>query len=156
MDHAEREFEASDSMDASDVILPSQYFGAMGGGALCSEQRLMLAVLVDAINILQDRRRQAFVETVGWITTKGTRHLFSFDSVCDALNIHPETLRGRLGPSLRHGSIAWEGSRHLRIHGSNRMRNMTANHVREKHSIRRVIGCGIGSAGDQSARRASF
>jgi hypothetical protein len=37
----------------SDIILPSQYFGAMGSGGLCSEQRLMLAVLVDAINVLQ-------------------------------------------------------------------------------------------------------
>ena len=61
MDKAQREREALDSMAATDVILPSQFFGAMGGGGLCSEQRLMLAVLVDAINILQgwNRRQRA-------------------------------------------------------------------------------------------------
>ena len=43
----------------SGVILPSQYFGGMFDGALCSEQRLMLAVLADAINILQDKDSMA-------------------------------------------------------------------------------------------------
>jgi hypothetical protein len=41
---------ALDSSSRADIVLPSQYFGAPG---FCSEQRLMLAVLVDAINILK-------------------------------------------------------------------------------------------------------
>ena len=47
------EFRTLDSMDVEDVLLPSQYFDAIRGGALCSEQRLILAVLVDAINVLR-------------------------------------------------------------------------------------------------------
>jgi hypothetical protein len=51
------EFTTQDSMCASDVLLPIQYFGALGDGALCSEQRLMLAVLLDAIKVLLRRVR---------------------------------------------------------------------------------------------------
>ena len=37
-----------------DVILRSQFFELVGPHSLSSEQRLMLAVLADAINIVQD------------------------------------------------------------------------------------------------------
>jgi hypothetical protein len=122
----------------SGVILPSQYFGGMFDGALCSEQRLMLAVLADAINILQDedsmataRRRKAFAEAAEWVIMKGTHDLFSFDTVCDALKIAPELLRERLsGLTLRHGSTGWDGPRHLSLHGLNRMLHMMANRER--------------------------
>jgi hypothetical protein len=129
--------------DAPDVVLPSQYFGVMGGGALCSEQRLMLAVLVDAINILQGRgpmagarKRRILGEAAEWVIMKGTRDPFSFDSVCDALNIVPEWLRGQLGGViLRHGPIGWQRPRRLRLHGSSRSRRMTLNRVRGKRSL---------------------
>jgi hypothetical protein len=128
--------------DAPDVVLPSQYFGAKGGGALCGEQRLMLAVLVDAINILQGRgpmagarRRRILGEAAEWVIMKGTRYPFSFDSVCDALNIVPEWLRGQLcDVALRHGPIGWERPRRLRLRGSSRSRRMTPNRVRGKRS----------------------
>ena len=120
MDKAQREREALDSMAATDVILPSQFFGAMGGGGLCSEQRLMLAVLVDAINILQGwnrlgsvRKRRAFAEASQWIITRGTHHPFAFDSVCDALGIDPSMLRGRLnGLAMGHGVSDRRPDRH--------------------------------------------
>jgi hypothetical protein len=77
----QRQIEGSDSLALSGVILPSQFFGAMGGGGLCSEQRLMLAVLVDAINRLQGwnrmgsaRKRRAFAEAAQWVITKGTNY----------------------------------------------------------------------------------
>src|SRR5579863_8266711 len=112
MQNAETGIEGSDSLALSDVILPSQFFGAMGGGGLCSEQRLMLAVLVDAINILQGwnrmgsaRKRRAFAEAGQWVNTRGTSYPFAFDSVCDALGIDPEILRGRLsGLSIGRGA----------------------------------------------------
>jgi hypothetical protein len=34
-------------------MLPSKYFGALGSAGLSGEQRLMLAVVVQAINVLQ-------------------------------------------------------------------------------------------------------
>jgi hypothetical protein len=139
MPYVEREIEGSDPLALSDVILPSQFFGAM-----CSEQRLMLAVLVDAINILQGwnrmgsaRKRRAFSEAAQWIITKGTNYPFSFDSVCDALGIDSEVLRERLsGLALGHGATDRLGAGRLRLKESSRAQHMTANRVRHRRSDR--------------------
>ena len=45
---------SSESRPFPDVILRSQFFELVGTHSLSSEQRLMLAVLADAINIVQD------------------------------------------------------------------------------------------------------
>jgi hypothetical protein len=134
----ERAFDAADGLALTDIILPSQYFGAMvGGGGLCSEQRLMLAVLVDAINILQVwqrfrtvRKRLAFAEAAQWVNTRGTSCTFSFDSICDALGIDREILRQRLsGLTMGNNAVALE-LRGLRLPVSNRAQRITANRVR--------------------------
>src|ERR1700757_2418200 len=94
--------EKRDVVSQVDIILPSQYFDAIGSVGMSSEQRLMLAVLVDAINVLQARRvgnarkRQAFAEAAKWVNSAGTNFPFSFDSVCDALEIDSDVLRSRL------------------------------------------------------------
>lgn len=140
MEQAQRELEGPDSLALTDVILPSQFFGAMGGGGLCSEQRLMLAVLVDAINILQGwnrmgsaRKRRAFAEAAQWVITKGTNYPFSFDSVCDALGIDPEILRVRLsGLTMGHGATDRLGVGRLRLKELSRAQHMTANRVRRR------------------------
>jgi len=46
----QRGLEATDGLGLTDIILPSQYFAAMGGGGLCSEQRLMLALLEKSLS----------------------------------------------------------------------------------------------------------
>ncbi len=129
MEQTQREMEGPDSLALSDVILPSQFFGGMGGGGLCSEQRLMLAVLVDAINILQGwnrmgnaRKRRAFAEAA---------------RVCDALGIDPEVLRVRLGGlTLGHGTADRLGAGRLRLKESSRAQHMTANRVRRRRGQR--------------------
>jgi hypothetical protein len=94
---------ADDILSQADIILPSQYFGSVGSVGLSGEQRLMLAVLIDAINVLQSwhgggsaRKRRNFAEAAQWVNTRGTSYPFSFDSVCDALEIDSELLRSRL------------------------------------------------------------
>ena len=139
MDHTEQKIEAPDSLGLTDVILPSQFFGAIGGG-LCSEQRLMLAVLVDAINILQrrnrtgsPRKRRTFVDAAQWVLRKGVNYPFSFESVCDALNIDSEMLRQRLcGLARGHGSPDYVGAGRLRLKESSRAQQITANRVRPR------------------------
>src|SRR5215472_16506965 len=81
-------YDATDTLSQMDIILPAQYFAALGSVGLSSEQRLMLAVLVDAINVLQGwqrvgsaRKRRAFAEAAQWVNTCGTNYPFSFDSV---------------------------------------------------------------------------
>src|SRR5207302_8897212 len=73
-----------------DVILKSQFFELMGKRMLTSEQRLMLAVLADAINLVHDgcdspsvRKRTSFAEARNWIFASGARCPLSFESVCD-------------------------------------------------------------------------
>jgi hypothetical protein len=81
------------------TLLPSQYFGSIGARTFSSEQRLMLAVLVDAINLVlrENRRdRSASQEASSWIFASGVARWLSFDLACDALGLSPEWLRKRL------------------------------------------------------------
>ena len=130
-----------DILSQADIILPSQYFGAIGSVGLSGEQRLMLAVLVDAINVLQSwqgggsaRKRRNFAEAAQWVNTCGTSHPFSFDSVCDALEIDSALLRSRLrmltvraANSTRRRALA-----HLRLKELSRSQHMTANRSRRR------------------------
>jgi hypothetical protein len=107
-------------------ILPSQYFDVSGGHRLTGEQRLMLALLADAINVYQQgvvsrntRKRMLFVDAERWITG-GSRchHAFAFDTVCDALGIDPGMLRRRMRTwkyELRRNLEPQSATPHLRL-----------------------------------------
>src|SRR5208282_2133025 len=76
---------AEDSPAVADIILPSQYFELIGTRSLSSEQRLMLAVMVDAVNIIHScrgngsvRKRSLYNETHEWVFTRGSGKAFSF------------------------------------------------------------------------------
>src|SRR6266436_7702967 len=85
-----------------DVILPSQFFESVGARTFSSEQRLMLAILADAINVLGStdssnlRKRKSFNEAWSWVFASGITSPLSFDHVCNALGINAESLRRRL------------------------------------------------------------
>src|SRR5271168_2158375 len=99
-------------------ILPSQYFDVSGGHRLTGEQRLMLALLADAINVYQQgvlsrntRKRLLFIDAERWIRASAKcRHAFSFEIVCDALGINPNMLRRRM--------LAWKHQIHREIQPS--------------------------------------
>lgn len=84
-----------------DTLLPSQYFAALKRkGQHEPERRLAIAVLQDAVDCYQkhlrarDRKaRQLFVDAEEWITSDDRTWPFSFDNVCDLLQISPEYLR---------------------------------------------------------------
>jgi hypothetical protein len=140
----------------ADIILPSQYFEAVGGQRLSGEQRLMVAVLIDAINALHSwkgtgsvHKRRNFAEVVQWVNSHGTHHPFSFDSVCDALGIGAGKLRSRLRvltvrPANAAGRPTWavlrikELSRgqHMAPHRSPRRKHLRRNHKsNELHTL---------------------
>ena len=86
-------------------ILPSQYFDLSAGHRLTAEQRLMLALLADAINVYRQgvvsratRKRILYIDAERWILMSGkpASHAFSFDTVCEALGINAGALRRRL------------------------------------------------------------
>ena len=85
-----------------DIILPSQHFGPRRKHA--PEQRLMIAVLHDALDCLEkyrfatDRRgRRLFDEVTQWLGAKETGWPYSFESICEVLGLDADAVRHRLG-----------------------------------------------------------
>jgi hypothetical protein len=82
-----------------DVLLPNQFFGSAGAKTFSSEQRLMLAVLVDAINlVLREKHRDStpFKEASSWIFARSVARWLSFEMACDAVGLNADWLRKRL------------------------------------------------------------
>jgi len=116
-------------------ILPAQYFGLAGAGRFSAEQRLMLALLADALNVYQHgvlsratRKRLLYLDAERWIMAScDNTHIFSFETVCDALGINSSTLRRNL--------VAWKHrvahdpalgpSAHLRLKNTPRERRLS-------------------------------
>ncbi len=108
----------------------------VGTRSLSSEQRLMLAVLADAINVVQEfggsssmRKRNSFNEAWNWFFTQGAACPLSYDSVCDALGIDAQGLRWRLSEL-----VAGRGGTplRLRLKEASRMQRLTVNRVRRR------------------------
>ncbi len=121
-----------------DTILPSQFFESVGARTFSSEQRLMLAVLADAINLLGSSdssklRRRSYNEAWLWVFAKRITSSLSFDHVCDALGINAESLRRRLSElvSERGGSLL-----RLRLKEASRMQRPSV--IRVRRSRRRA------------------
>jgi hypothetical protein len=69
------------------------------------EERLMLAVLRDAVECIERyryqygaRSRSAYHEALGWVQGGDDTWLFSFDNVCLSLNLDASRLRSVLAP----------------------------------------------------------
>jgi hypothetical protein len=84
-----------------DTLLPVQYFEAMRRKHLLEgEKRLILSVLEDAIECFMkcidastNKGQRLFREADEWINHEDKRWVFSFDNVCDMLDINPEYMR---------------------------------------------------------------
>jgi hypothetical protein len=71
------------------------------------EEKLMLAVLEEAVQCFQDyvlstrpREKRLFQEAEEWILEKDSNYLFSFESICETLKIHPNY--------IRQGLLCWK------------------------------------------------
>ncbi len=84
-----------------DALLPAQFYSAFrGGSAVRGEKRLMLAVLQDALDCYQKYAfakdgpgQQLFADANDWITCDDRNWYFSFENICETLEISPEYLR---------------------------------------------------------------
>jgi len=91
-----------------DTLLPSQYYAALKRkGAHEPERRLAIAVLQDAVDCFQkhlrarDRKaRELFLDAGEWIASVDRSWPFSFENICDLLQINAEY--------LRRGLLAWK------------------------------------------------
>ena len=85
----------------SDAIMPAQYYEGVHARNRETDpvRRLMLAVLEDAMRCLvrDDRSnpetRKDFAEARMWIQDRRAQGPFAFETICEALGIHPDYLR---------------------------------------------------------------
>ena len=84
-----------------DTLLPIQYFEAMRRKHLLEgEKRLILSVLEDAVECFMkcidsstNKGQRLFRDADEWINLEDKRWVFSFDNVCEMLDVNPEYLR---------------------------------------------------------------
>src|ERR1700688_942353 len=84
-----------------DTLLPIQYFEAMRKKHLLEgEKRLILSVLEDAVECFMkcidsstNKGQRLFRDADEWIALEDKRWVFSFDNVCDMLDINPDYMR---------------------------------------------------------------
>ncbi|MFQ5666814.1 MAG: hypothetical protein ACE5I7_10335 [Candidatus Binatia bacterium] len=84
-----------------DALVPAQFYAAFrGGSAVRGEKRLMLAVLQDALDCYQKyafardgHGRQLFADADDWIGCEDRDWYFSFENICEILEINPAYLR---------------------------------------------------------------
>jgi len=89
------------NLQVPETILPSQFFERLHSRATVHpEQRLMLAVLADAVTVFQRyadgstaRARRRFAEAAEWFLSTGSDGPFTFTNVCDALALDPDYIR---------------------------------------------------------------
>ncbi|MGZ6186518.1 MAG: hypothetical protein ACXWNN_11580 [Candidatus Binataceae bacterium] len=84
-----------------DTLLLIQYFEAMRRKHLLEgEKRLVLSVLEDAVECFMkcidsstNKGQRLFRDAEEWITLEDKKWVFSFDNVCEMLDVNPEYLR---------------------------------------------------------------
>jgi hypothetical protein len=84
-----------------DTLLPIQYFEAMRKKHLLEgEKRLILSVLEDAVECFMkcidsptSKGQRLFRDADEWINLEDKHWVFSFDNVCDMLDINPDYMR---------------------------------------------------------------
>jgi len=87
-----------------DTLLPIQYFEAMRRKHLLEgEKRLILSVLEDAVECFMkciesstNKGQRLFRDADEWINLEDKRWVFSFDNVCEMLDINAEYMRAGL------------------------------------------------------------
>jgi hypothetical protein len=89
---------------APEVILPAQFFAAVRPGLLQrAEYRLAFAVLADGVNCFikhckakSRARLELFCETRDWLMSTRSADMFSYENLCETLNIDAVKLRRAL------------------------------------------------------------
>jgi uncharacterized alpha-E superfamily protein len=90
-----------EAMAYPDVILPAQY--ASRNSRLTPERRLMIAVLDDAVHCVAKYRsathglgRRLFAEEIEWFLSEDTDWPYSFESICENLDLDARAVRAEL------------------------------------------------------------
>jgi hypothetical protein len=91
-------------LDPADPVIVEQF---VNNGIRGGEERLMLAVLQEAVECFQKYvladylwEKKLFREAEDWILEKNTEWLFSFENICEALQLNPDY--------IRRGLLVWK------------------------------------------------
>jgi hypothetical protein len=116
----------------ADPVVNEQFFKS---GFRTGEERLMLAVLQDAVKCFQEHvlaqhlwEKKLFEEAESWILEKNTNWLFSFENICDTLRLNPDY--------IRRGLLVWKKAKsksHSETHVKIQVFRATARHP-NRHS----------------------
>ncbi len=106
-----------------DTLLPIQYFEAMRRKHLLEgEKRLILSVLEDAVECFMkcidassSKGQRLFRDADEWIALEDKHWVFSFDNVCEMLDINPEYLRRGLKDWKQRKLAAMERAAEARL-----------------------------------------
>ncbi len=98
-----------------DAMLPTQFFQSLRSkGRHDGERRLMIAVLEDAVNCFMKqlhatdpKARQLFLDAEAWIAESDRTWFFSFENVCDTLDLDPDY--------VREGLYKWRAAQRRRV-----------------------------------------
>jgi hypothetical protein len=93
--------ERSYNLFEPDALLPAQFYSAFRGGSrVAGEKRLMLAVLEDAVDCYRKYARERdgqgyalFEEVRAWISSRDRAWYFSYENICETLELNPDYLR---------------------------------------------------------------
>ena len=119
-----------------DTLLPSQFFDRVRRRSEHDgERRLMIAVLEDAVDVYrkqvgtrEPRGQELFREAEEWIEDTDRTWLFSFQNICDVLDID--------GDYLRRGLHAWKD----RVLGDRRGGHVVTLRAADRDELRKASG----------------
>ena len=103
------------------IMLPEQYLQRAGTRLVEPRHRLMLAVLMTAVDDCQrsasqaatarrNADRRAVLEALAYVASTDRTWPFSFENLCDAVGLEPETLRRGLQASLERPPAPMNGA----------------------------------------------
>jgi hypothetical protein len=105
---------AADARLEAGAVLPVQFFPAR---AICSEKRLLIAVVEDALEIHRKysctpsrRHAHLFAETKRWLFSNDTAWPLSFLNVCSALGIDAASIRAQLTGAPAAARHPWQAA----------------------------------------------
>ena len=101
-----------------DTLLPSQYFDRIRRrGQYDGERRLMIAILEDAVDVYRKqaaahdaRGQQLFLEAEEWFDDTDRTRLYSFENICDVLDLEADYLRRGLRAWKARANVAAEAN----------------------------------------------
>jgi hypothetical protein len=130
-----------------DTLLPIQYFEAMRKKHLLEgEKRLILSVLEDAVECFMkcidsptSKGQRLFRDADEWINLEDKHWVFSFDNVCEMLDINPDYMRRGLRQWKERKIAAMERAAEARAESGKTAAPRPAQVFKSRAAVRKTV-----------------